>query len=93
MVEESVETSDDIASLVAHLQQESSIIHHTSSSLLERLNVNIVQFFNIDFVILSPIIGDDICEFRSEAVLTMMSNADSVTADDIRKIDINLNQR
>ena len=92
MVEESVETSDDIASLVAHLQQERSF-HNTSSSLLERLNVNIVQFFNIDFVILSPIIGDDICECRSEAVLTMMSNADSVTADDIRKIDINLNQR
>ena len=52
MVEESVETSDDIASLVAHLQQERSF-YHTSSSLLERLNENIVQIFNIDLVVLS----------------------------------------
>jgi len=52
LVEESVETSDDIASLVAHLQQE-----------------------------------------RSEAVLTMMSNAASVSIEDIQNTGININQR
>ena len=73
LVEESVETSDDIASLVAHLQQERSN-HHDH---------HVTVFIMRVLMMMS----------RSEAVLTMMSNAASVSIEDIENTGININQR
>ena len=74
LVEESVETSDDIASLVAHLQQERSN-HHDHH--------HVTVFIMRVLIMMS----------RSEAVLTMMSNAASVSIEDIQNTGININQR
>ena len=74
LVEESVETSDDIASLVAHLQQERSN-HHDHQ--------HVTVFIMRVLIMMS----------RSEAVLTMMSNAASVSIEDIQNTGININQR